>query len=449
MPKIATAATLKPGFAASKPIVVLGLCLGMALGAACTFDAKNLRRPTPADASGVPPTSDADGRGDAGRQPDLGGDADPGKKADLAALDTRPVDTLGDALVVIGDAREPDTAVGVPDAQVNLDSAQDDAPVFDPNDASSTSDTNSAGADTNQAVDALVDLRMMVEVGADTLDTGIVGADVGDAAEAGVVEIDARIVDAPEAEALVPDAPVDVAPPIDPDLVLWYQFEESSGTVAYDSAQVGGVARNATLTSYFGGSATFSATTKQVGARALSLVPSTPASYGGGYVSVPAFNDLTPDAVTIAVWVNLAVAGPAQNWERVYDFGDSSTAPCWFNLSARSGTTPAVPVFNMSNTGHTTAEQQKLTGTTVFKANTWYHIAVVLPAGTPYTGVMYVDGEVAATNNAMTAKMCESHNNSFGKSQFTNDPYFNGALDDFRVYRRALTQEEIRALAGR
>jgi hypothetical protein len=440
MPKIANAATLKPGFVASKPIVVLGLCLGMALGAACSFDAKNLRRPTPADASGLPPTSDADGRGDAGRQPDLGGDTDPGKKADLATLDT------GDALVVIGDAREPDTAiaVGVADAQVDLGSAQDDVPAFDPNDASSNLDTNGTSADTNQATDAPVDRSMMVEVGADTLDTGIVGADVG--AEAGVVEIDAQIVDAPEADALVPDAPVDVAPPIDPDLVLWYQFEESSGTVAYDSAQVGGVARNATLTSYLGGSATFSATTKQVGARALSLVP---IASGGGYVSVPPFNDLTPDAVTIAVWVNLAVAGPAQNWERIYDFGDSSTAPCWFNLSARSGTAPNVPVFNMSNVGHATSEQQKLTGTTVFKANTWYHVAVVLPAGTPYTGVMYVDGEVAATNNAMTAKMCESHNNTFGKSQFSNDPYFNGALDDFRVYRRALTQEEIRALAGR
>ena len=36
-------------------------------------------------------------------------------------------------------------------------------------------------------------------------------------------------------------------------------------------------------------------------------------------------------------------------------------------------------------------------------------------------------------------------NNWFGRSEFT-DPYFNGSLDDFRVYRRALSQEEVVAL---
>ena len=32
------------------------------------------------------------------------------------------------------------------------------------------------------------------------------------------------------------------------------------------------------------------------------------------------------------------------------------------------------------------------------------------------------------------------------RSQFSSDPYFNGSLDDFRVYRRALSQKEITAL---
>jgi hypothetical protein len=102
-------------------------------------------------------------------------------------------------------------------------------------------------------------------------------------------------------------------------------------------------------------------------------------------------------------------------------------------------------MFNISNTGHTTADQQKLTGSTSLKANTWYHIAVVLPAGVPYTGVLYVNGVVADSNSAMTVHLSDigaTANNWLGRSQFT-DPYFNGLLDDLRVYKRALSQQEI------
>ncbi len=55
------------------------------------------------------------------------------------------------------------------------------------------------------------------------------------------------------------------APGPDPDLVLWYKFDESSGTIAADSAMFGGVARNASLaTAGTGASAVFS-TAKCVG----------------------------------------------------------------------------------------------------------------------------------------------------------------------------------------
>ena len=37
-------------------------------------------------------------------------------------------------------------------------------------------------------------------------------------------------------------------------------------------------------------------------------------------------------------------------------------------------------------------------------------------------------------------------NNFLGKSQFATDPYFSGLIDDFRVYRRALTRAQIGTL---
>jgi hypothetical protein len=247
------------------------------------------------------------------------------------------------------------------------------------------------------------------------------------------------------------DVSAEVGSGIDPDLVLWYRFDESSGTTAFDSAIWGGVARNATLTTIgLGATAGFS-TTRQVGAHALVLTPP-PGPLGsssGGYVAMPAFNTLAPDAVTIAVWVNLAANTSTQNWERIWDFADSATGPKWLNLTARSSTSPYGPLFAMSATGHTTAVQERLVAPAALTANVWHHIAIVLPSGTPFTGVMYIDGVAVATNDAMTVHLADigaTTNNWFGRSEFTSDPYFNGSLDDFRVYRRALSQQEITAL---
>ena len=37
-------------------------------------------------------------------------------------------------------------------------------------------------------------------------------------------------------------------------------------------------------------------------------------------------------------------------------------------------------------------------------------------------------------------------NNFIGKSQYADDPYLDADIDDFRVYKRALTAAEITAL---
>ena len=63
---------------------------------------------------------------------------------------------------------------------------------------------------------------------------------------------------------------------------------------------------------------------------------------------------------------------------------------------------------------------------------------------------MYIDGLAVATNTAMTlhaSDMGATNNNYLGRSQFSGassgDPLFNGSLDDFRVYKRALSPQEI------
>lgn len=73
------------------------------------------------------------------------------------------------------------------------------------------------------------------------------------------------------------------------------------------------------------------------------------------------------------------------------------------------------------------------------------HVAVTLSGS---TGRMYVDGVQVASNTSMTLKPSSLGNtnlNYIGKSQFS-DPYFNGSIDDFQIYSRALSAGEISTL---
>jgi hypothetical protein len=60
-----------------------------------------------------------------------------------------------------------------------------------------------------------------------------------------------------------------------------------------------------------------------------------------------------------------------------------------------------------------------------------------------------VDGVQVGQNTAMTltpSSLGATGNNYLGKSQF-NDPYLNGAVDDFQIFAQALTAQQVAALA--
>jgi hypothetical protein len=222
-------------------------------------------------------------------------------------------------------------------------------------------------------------------------------------------------------------------------MVVWYKFDESSGTTAADSS---GSAHNGAVTTVGGGAGSFS-TTHQVGTHALNLAGSS--ATVGAYVNVPAsLNAMgATTAITIALWVNVT---STTNWQRVFDFNNSSTTGYMF-LSTRAQTAPNPVRFAITTTGN--ANEQMISSAAALSTGAWHHIAVVLDAGATYTGTLYIDGAVAGTNTAMTLRpssLGNTANNWIGRSAFTADPYLGGLLDDFRVYNRALTAAEITAL---
>lgn len=438
---------------------LFGLCLLVLLSAACTFDSSNLRSPVSQPRDGAveylampdlaPPEDIRPGTDDGMADSVAGRDAhgtEPshvpsGYDGSVAALDG---DLDGGASADLSVAHDLAAEAGSPVGSGGMGGGGSGG-------AGGGTSTGGVGGvgylDAGEAsfdVSSSEDVSGAVDGSHDTIATGDGADDVMDGPEGDVA--DAQEPDAPWAQTEVGETGASV----DPDLVLWYRFDESGGITAFDSAMWGGVARNATLMTVGTGATAAFSTASQVGSGALALTPSIRSpGLSGAYVVMPSFAALAPDAVTIAVWVNLAANTSAQNWERIWDFGDSSTAPRWLNLTARSATSPYGPLFAMSASGHTTDGTARIVAPEALSENAWHHIAIVLPAGVPYTGVMYIDGVAVATNDAMTVHLGDigaNTNNWFGRSQFTSDPYFYGALDDFRVYKRALSQQEIAAL---
>ncbi len=138
------------------------------------------------------------------------------------------------------------------------------------------------------------------------------------------------------------------------------------------------------------------------------------------------------DAITVATWVRWD-GGDA--WQRIFDFGNGTDS--YLMLSPRSSSNRLE--FAIKNGGGS----QRLEASQL-PAGTWKHVAVTLAGG---TGRLYVDGSLVATNASITIKPSDIRpvTNYLGRSQWP-DPYFDGRLDEFHIFPRALAQAEIAGL---
>jgi len=78
-------------------------------------------------------------------------------------------------------------------------------------------------------------------------------------------------------------------------------------------------------------------------------------------------------------------------------------------------------------------------------ASGWHHVAVTIEADIN-TVNLYLDGVVVASNVAVTltpSDLGDTTNNWLGRSQYSADAYFDGCLDDFRIYDYALSEEQV------
>jgi hypothetical protein len=153
------------------------------------------------------------------------------------------------------------------------------------------------------------------------------------------------------------------------------------------------------------------------------------------YVSLP--QDVVTDLAdfTIAAWVYWDAT---RTWARIFDFG-SGTKHYMMLTPRASGVRFAIT----TNYG---IGEQTINGPSALPTGQWVHVAVTL-AGS--TGSLYVNGSLVGSNTGMTHapfRLGATGQNWIGRSQYGADPYFNGKIDDFRIYQGALSAAEVAAL---
>ncbi|MFJ3308871.1 beta-L-arabinofuranosidase domain-containing protein [Streptomyces sp. NPDC086549] len=212
-------------------------------------------------------------------------------------------------------------------------------------------------------------------------------------------------------------------PSAPPEFAAWHRFDETSGTTAADATGNGKAATLAGGASWTQG--------HTAGAVAL--------DGADGHVTLAEDLLAGASAYSVATWVRLT--GRPATWSRVFDFGTGVSANMFLTPLSDAGT------LRYAITAGGGGAEQRIDADPL-PADRWVHVAVTYGAG---TAVLYVDGQEAGRNTAVTVEPRYFGNHIraayIGRSQYP-DPYLKAAVDDFRVYGRTLTAAEVGTLAG-
>ena len=142
--------------------------------------------------------------------------------------------------------------------------------------------------------------------------------------------------------------------------------------------------------------------------------------------------------LTVATWVHWDGGG---DWQRVFDFGTGIYQ--YFFLTPKAGGGAMRLALKDAINGKNLEYQVSVP---TLPTGQWVHLAAVL-RGSYMT--LYVNGQAAGSAFGIQSSPADfpATNNYIGKSQYP-DPLFNGRIDDFRIFGKALEGAEVWSLWG-
>lgn len=147
-------------------------------------------------------------------------------------------------------------------------------------------------------------------------------------------------------------------------------------------------------------------------------------------------------------WEFWFVDNGLSGWTRVFDFGDTDGTGGygWFYTTSGPGNsrlsmaTQGFPGYNF---------EEQVQGPVLTAATTYHVVCTYEPdggTGTFHAMRIYQDGVEVGANEEVTQLVTAARNNyaRLGKALYEVDPEFNGTIDEFRIYDKALNEAEVR-----
>lgn len=150
---------------------------------------------------------------------------------------------------------------------------------------------------------------------------------------------------------------------------------------------------------------------------------------GSQWLQLPV-NTTASEELTVAMWVKLS---STTSWQRLFDFGYDTDH--YLFLTPNNGSVMRLAVKNGGS-------EQYLNAPRLPKGQ-WKHVTVTMRQG---MACIYVDGELKASSANITISPADIKPviNYLGRSFFNDDPYFNGLMQDVRIYNYALSEDEVK-----
>jgi hypothetical protein len=222
-------------------------------------------------------------------------------------------------------------------------------------------------------------------------------------------------------------------------LVGWWKFNEGAGTTASDSSvsNLDGTFVNSSYVHWDTGATPACTSPSNTYITFDGPTDADPGLSDGGYIDVGDHAELKPDSVTLSAWVkrpaqtitheNAVIAGN-------YDMGEGQYG---YGLVDAQGTSVYFDNYSINGLSSSWVTD-----------NTWVHITATYDATTGVAS-LYQNGALV---NSVTASSPDPINYSYAQpfsigAGLSQKNYFNGSVDDVRVYDHVLTPTEVESLA--